>query len=223
MTLNIGQGGIGTFAPNTRYSQPVTYIKITNPTALPVSLSEAKTQLSMSTEDTSYDDYLTLLINVAKEIFENYTSRTLITTQYLTYRTNLVESYELERSRLISLDQFQYLNTDNGWVDFDSSSYYVTDEDGYSRIIVNFTEFPRDKIDQFQSIQITFTAGYGTDESAIPYDIRLALLQHVAQLFANRGDCSCDVNSKAFPQTAGFIYNKYRISALYGGIMRGSF
>lgn len=229
MFLNYGgTGNVGVPTPNRRQSQPFTYIAQTTPSTLPVTLEEAKQQLNILTTDTTHDASLTLMIEAARDAFQKYTNRILINTQFLTYFDYFVQVFELRRSKLVSIETFQYLNTSLDWTDFDSSIYYVTDEEGYSRIIIDDpTTFPSDKADRVQSVKVVFTAGYGESETDIPTEIRLALLTHVAYLFNDRGDCSCDEGSmsswmSSLPTTVRRVYNNYRISQLYGSSYRGA-
>jgi len=220
MTFLYGQGnGIPLVTPNVRFTQPITYEKISLPLELPVSLELVKEQLVIDSSDTSQDSFLTLMIESARDYFEEFTGRILINTEFETYRTYFTSSYELRRSKLVSLNSFQYLNTEGVWDDIDSSIYYITKESTYSRIITNdISLFPDDKADNLQSVKITFTAGYGLTDVSIPSDIKIGLLNHIAQLYANRGDCStCDTStSAALPANARSIYNKYRILSFYG-------
>ena len=216
-------GNIGGETPNRRFSQPDTYVVLTPPASLPITLEQAKEQLNIVITDISFDAILTLYIEAVRTYFESLTGRILINTQFRTFFTNLVQSYELRRSKLVSLDSFQYLDLDDVFVDFNSNVFYTTDEADYSRIILERREnFPNDKKDQFQSIRADFTSGFGIDDTFIPSDIKIALLNHVANMFANRGDCSCTAKTM-LPLNAKLTYNQYKVMSLYGGTYRGSF
>ncbi len=220
-------GGSPTTLPNQRLSQDGTYKVILAPTTLPLTIDEVKQQLNMALTDLTFDSYITLLIETVRDFFEGYTNRILINTGFLAYFTGLVMSYELERSALVSLDSFVYLNVDDIFVEFDDTTYYLTDETDYSRILFRErSQLPTDKKDEFQSININFTAGYGPTAATIPTDIKLAMLNHITLLFANRGDCSCAATGNAFdqlPATTRMIYGKYQRVTLYGDGYRGAF
>jgi len=205
--------------PNRRFTQPVTYNQLTFPTELPVSLDLVKQQLRIT--DTSEDEFLTLLVNAAREFFQTMTGRILITTEFETFRSFFEQSIELRRSKLVDLIAFQYLDIEDILITM-PDIFYVNKEAVYSRIIIpDISLFPNDKADNIQSVRVDFTAGFGTTSDDIPFDIQMALLNHVAQMYANRGDCStCDASS-ALPANATLIYNKYKIVSLYGGSYRG--
>jgi len=182
-----GYNSYGVPYPNARDTQPATYEIITSPAILPISLSYVKEQLRLDTDDTSEDDYLTSLIAAVRDHFESFTNRTLINTQYRTFRSVFFEAFELRKSKLKSLDSFQYL-VNGSFEDVDNSIYYNTIENDYSRIIFqDYLSIPLDKDDKFQSIRIDFTVGYGDSQDEINYDICQALVQEINYLYANSG------------------------------------
>jgi len=209
--------------PNVRDSQPETYTVITTPTTTPITLDQVKEQLRLDTSDTSEDTYLTTLIEASRDCFESFTGRILIDTQFRTFFNLFRQSFELRKSKLESLDAFEY-SVDSTFIAVESSIYYATQESIYSRIIISEEDsIPTDKDDSFQSIRVDFTAGYGTSEDDIPSDIQMGLLQQVTDLYANRGDCSsCDCsNMGGWPAYSAMIYRKYKIKSLYGASFRG--
>lgn len=184
------------------------------PANLAVTLEEVKTHLRLDPSDTSQDSYLTLLIVAASQCFEAYTRRILITTQFQTLQNYLLPSLELYRSPFQSLTSFKY-TVSGSLVDIDSSLYYIYLKPEYARILLkDGEEYPINGDDILQGIEIKFKVGYGDDESAIPIDIKLGLLNHIATLYENRGDCDQASIMKALPNTARFIYDKYRIIGL---------
>ncbi len=205
--------------PNKRFTQVTTYNQLSFPTELPVSLELVKEQLRIT--NTSDDTFLTLLINSVREFFQSKTGRILITTEFETFWSFFTQAFEIRRSKLVELLDFQYLNVDDVLVDM-PDIFYTNKESEYSRLIVRDVGlFPNDKADNIQSVRANFTAGFGVTSVSIPADIQMALMNHVAQLYTNRGDCStCEVSS-AVPANAQLIYNKYTIVSLYGGSYRG--
>ncbi|MCK5017304.1 MAG: hypothetical protein KAS32_09540 [Candidatus Peribacteraceae bacterium] len=181
---------------------------------LAVTLDEAKEFLRA---DPPSDAELTLLILAAQQCFEAYTRNTLLTTQYKLLHDYLLPSIEMHKTPFQSLTTFKY--TVNGsLIDIDSALYYVYLKPDYSKILVKDGEsYPQDGDDILQGIEIKFKAGIADDESGVPADIKLALLNHVAFLYENHGDCdNIDEVSilAALPKTSRLIYNKYRILKL---------
>ena len=90
--------------PNYRLTQPITYTALTFPTELAVPLDYVKEHIRVT--DTSEDSYITSLIKTAMQMFESYTGRILINTQFETFRSFFSNSIELRRSKLQTLDIF---------------------------------------------------------------------------------------------------------------------
>ena len=195
------------------YQSYFTYLVITPPVELPVSLADVKEHLRLDQTDTSQDDYLTFLIQAAGDFCEEYTSRTLINTGFRTFRNFFAGSIELRRSPFVQLDAFEY-SVDGTFTAVDSAVYYTTQEIDFSKIILkNNSNYPSDGDEILQLVRIDFTAGYGDDSSSIPQKLRLAILNHIAALYENRGDCdncSCADVMATLPKTSRIVYNFFR-------------
>jgi len=190
------------------------YQVITAPTVLPVSLAEVKEHLRLDPDDDTQDDYLTFLIQTATEFAEERLKRVLINTKFRTYRDWFECCILLRRSKLQTLDLFEYL-VDGTFTTVDSDLYYTTDESDYSKIVLkNESCYPTDKDDQLQSIKIEFTAGYGSTAASVPPKIKMALLNHIAALYENRGDCDNASISATLPATSKNIYDMMMIRDL---------
>jgi len=197
-------------------------------TNLPIALDDIKAHLKILSSDTSQDAYLTLLSKAVGTFAEKYTRRTLLTTTFQVYRDSFDSIIKLRRSRLISVDSFEY-SVGYVYQAVSSSLYYVTDENDFSKIILKTdSEYPDDLDDRIQGIKIVFKAGYGATYTSIPADLYLALLNHVATVYENRGDCDSTLNqemafkfdtdnvTKSLPTVSRAVYNLYRIEDLQG-------
>lgn len=206
--------------PLTAASSQYFYEVLTPPAILPVTLSQIKTHIIYA--DPSYtgeDDYLTLLAKSATLKAEEYTGRTLINTQFVTYRNNFLQGFfTLLRSRFQSLTSIQYLS-DNTYQTVDPSIYYINKNPDYSSILPAPDKYWPTNIDnKLSSIKITFTAGYGSLADDVPSDIKIAILNHVAFLYENRGDCSCSPDLTSLPATSRAVYDLYRIRNINGNL-----
>lgn len=192
---------------------PDEYNLTTGAAALPLTLAEVKAQLYLTVSDTSQDDYLTLLINAVTSFAEKYTSRDLINKTYTTYLNCFPDFYlsppigiELRKSKLQSITSISYY-IDNVLTVWSSSKYYATVQNDFSSVyLVNGESWPSVDV-RAQAVKIIFVAGYGAAGSSVPADFKLALLQHIGQLFENRGDCP----DAHLPENAKIIYDQYRI------------
>lgn len=197
------------------------YIVIAEPVNLAVSLDEVKEHLRLDPSDTSQDAYLTLLIRAATRIAELYTKRTFINTTFRTYRDFFESCIKLRRSKFQSLQAYKY-SVDDVLTDIDTGLFYTTNETDFSKIILKQDqEYPDDIDKKLDAILIDFVAGYGADSSDIPYDLRLALLNHIAMLYENRGDCDQNMSDqfleKNLPSASRLVYTQNRLMDLHDG------
>ena len=184
-----------------------TYDITVPPANLPLSLALVKEHLRLDAADTSQDTYLTLLINAATEYCQNVTGLTLIDTTFQTFRDGFYSGICLERTPFSSLVSVERL-VDNVWTAVSTDVYYVSDEFPYAKVLTQDNQcWPDDEDGIRQSVRATFVAGYGADDTSVPSDIKIALLNHIAALYENRGDCAEDM----IPQTTKTIYGNNKI------------
>lgn len=183
--------------------------EVTTPAAeLPVSLAEMKAFLRITAS--GEDDLITAMIESATDFGELYTKRDFVSKTYLTYRDHFTYEIELRRSKLQSVESVKYL-VDDVLTTVASTVYYNTSESDFSRIaLVDGQSWPTDGDFRLQAIQISFIAGYGA-ASDVPDDIKTAIMNHVAQMYSNRGDCGDGACSANLPLQSKLIYNKRRI------------
>lgn len=195
--------------------------KVITPAAnLAISLANVKDHLRLDPSDSSQDSYLTILIKSAINFGENYTKRTFINTTFLTYLSDFCDCIELRRSKVSSVSFIKYLKNSVLTL-VDSTLYYLTDEIGFSHILlVDQKTYPTDVDVNAQAVQIQFVAGYGADDTYIPDEIKLALLNHISAMYENRGDASSDSSSATkmyLPQLSKEIYDQFRIEDIGHG------
>lgn len=198
--------------PNVKYKRAFTYNVTTEPVNLPVSLETVKDYLKLS--GSAEDDILTMFIEAARDFAEQYTGRTLINTTYTTFRDDFNDDLTLRRSKLQSLISFEYL-VDGSFTAVNASLYGVTDDKDYSSIYEkDDQDFPDLDANIPDAVKIVFVAGYGATSADVPSALKLALLAHIAFMYANRGDCSGDCSTdggSSLPASVRNMYNKYRI------------
>lgn len=203
------------------------YEKISGSVLIPISFYDAiKNYLKIDPSVTVDDDLIISMTATAIEFIERYTSRTIFTTEFRTWRNEFpcgCNAYiELRRSPFQIVNSFQYIDTDNITQTIDASVYYTTQETDYSKILLNPSQsYPTDKICKLQSIIIEFTAGYGDTVDNIPPELLLAIYQIVAKLYDNRGDCadstsarSCACADMLIKGTLKMLLDPYRIMRL---------
>lgn len=187
------------------------YVVISPPATTPISRSTAKEYLRIT--DTAQDTIIDLMIGAVTEFAEIYTKRDFITRIWETFRNEFEPQFQLRRSPFQSIEGFDYLVNDV-FITVAASLFGVTTENDFPFIFrLPDQDWPDDKDDLPQSIRIQFKSGFGDAETDIPTSLRVALLQHVAKLYENRGDCTLDCKgaSKAAPCTSRAIYDQFRI------------
>ena len=196
------------------------YKLVTGAAALAVSLVEIKAFLKLDASDTSEDAFLTILIESAVDYAEKYTRRDLINKTYITYRDDFEDLTTLRKSKLQSITHIKYYDVANILQTVSSGVYAITDEVDYSDIYRLTTQlWPTGGVyNRPQAVQITFVSGYGAASSNLPSAFRNALMNHIAHLYANRGDCATAEGcaSCGAPSNAMLVYKQYKIRDIIG-------
>ena len=195
-----------------KYKKAFTYNVSTAPAVRPLTLTEVKTHLKIAITDCSQDDYLNLLIDMATDFGEKYTKRTFINTGFTTYRDDFNDSLLLRRSKTSAIASIKYLVSDV-LTTLATSIYDFTDVNDFSEIFLKVDQvFPVDVDAVPQAVEIIFTAGYGAAATDVPADVKFAMLNHIAFLYSNRGDCAGDCSGAgAVPSTVKSLYDKIKI------------
>ncbi len=166
---------------------------VTPPSIEPLSLSETKLYLRVST--TSEDSLITGLITAAREIAESYTKRSFITqTWMLSYDHFVPRKVFLPRGPVQSVTSVNIVHRDSSVQSF--TSYYVS---ALGDVVVF------DAIPLGHEIQVTYQAGYGAAETNVPQPLLTGMLSHIADMYENR---SMSVSLKD-PITA--LYDQYKV------------
>lgn len=176
-------------ADGIKYKKAFTYNVSTAAAAKAITLNEVKSHLKICLTDSAEDDYLNLLIEMATAFGEKYTKRTFINTGFTTFRDDFNDSLLLRRSKVSAIASIKYLIS-GVLTTLSTDVYNFTDVTSFSEIFLKVDQvFPTD-VDQVpQAVEIIFTAGYGVSATDIPADVKFAMLNHIADLYSNRGDC----------------------------------
>ena len=230
MLSNIGFIATGRplITPNERVAEIERYEVLVAPTVYPLTVDEVKEWLKIPAAQTADDVIIQTLIETATTMFQDYTNYILINTTFRKFNDCFAQSMEYTRGPLQSLESFEYL-VEGVWTTV-PTTYQLLNESFYWRIIFSeYQDIPNNKDDgqmPYQTIRTDFVAGLGVESSTIPKDIIIALQNHIAAMYENRGDCTLGDCSgctslpgvPAFTQT---IYNKYRVQTAFGAKYRG--
>lgn len=207
-----------------------TYYELVPPKILPLDVTDLRSHLRLDWIDDNQETYLNLLINTVTRYAEKSMGRRLITSTWRTYRDDFNSEIviELQQNPFQSLVEFKYYNTDGALIDVGlppTSLYFITDDpNGYVQIALQPNKlWAQDVQARLQAVRIDFKVGYGDAKESVPADIRGAMLQHIAFLYANRGDSDVagsmgaggsDVSSSsldAVPNAAKLVYHQNKI------------
>ena len=214
-----------------------TYKVITPPTGLPVSVELFKKHANIT--HSINDDIIAVYLGAATSFAEAFTRRDLITRTYETYRDFFPNSarnegyytlghipgrpsannvgFEIRRSPLQVVTSIEYLNNALASIVVDPSTYYFTKESDYSEVVTkDNASWPSDLAPaRMQSIKIEFNCGIGDTDADIPFEWKLAIMEHAMLMYANRGDCSSvSCGGTGVPSVSRSFYLQNRIENL---------
>ena len=169
---------------------------VTPPAAEPVTLAEAKAHLKVDT--TADDTLITSLVTAARARAEWHTGRAFVTQSWTLWLDAWPESglIEIPLPPLQSVTQVKTYALDDTPSVLGPSVYHVDGASAPARLAGKIDFAPPANLRAVNAVEITFTAGY-VAASAVPWPIKQAILQIVADLYANRGDEADIVSSAA--------------------------
>lgn len=176
------------------------------PATEPLSTAEAKSHLrvDISDDDTLIDSY----VKAARLLVERAVNRQLITA---TYRLKMDDfddpryavdsrSIVIPRAPLQSVSSIQYLDTDGSTQTLASSKYTVYTDSLPGRIVLNQSEvWPAVQQQTWNTVTITFVAGYGNAASDVPETLRSAIRLLVGHFYENREAAVVGMSAKELP------------------------
>lgn len=178
---------------------------------LPIDLNLVKSHLKIPLSSSAEDFYLNTAIRAVTEFVERTTNLNLLTTTYELLMDDFCESIEIKRRPNAQVTTIEYIE-DGSFVTINASNYYVTFSEFFSTIEkVDGFDWPEPD-DRKQAVKITFTTGYGTCFDSVPIDLKQAMLQHIADMYMNRGDCNeCDCE-KGMSAPIKRVYDSYKMT-----------
>lgn len=185
------------------------YNLVSTPRDLALDVDFIKKNVEIAFSDNSEDLYLSQLARGVIAFFEKETGVVLLnsTVELLTNQFRTCCPIVIRRKPNVVITSVEHL-VDGSFVIVDNTIYYLTQSDFWSTLQpFEDQDWPDNTDNRLQAVKVTFTVGYGANLSAIPEDIQIGLLQHIAALFENHGDCDC---GDIVPELTQLIYNRYR-------------
>jgi len=142
------------------------YSVVTEPTEEPLTVAEIKEHLRVSV--TTDDDLIGYYITVARQVVEQRTWRTLVTTTYDYYLQDWPSGdvIDLPRPPLASVTSLKYTDSDGTETTWDSSNYHTDAVSTPGRLVLQYGKsWPTATLQTSNPIVVRFVAGYGTGSS----------------------------------------------------------
>ena len=180
------------------------------PAAEPVSTSEAKTHLRVSSSGD--DTYIDTLVKAARRQVERTTGLSLIT-QTRALRLDEFpcgDHIELPYGPLQSVSSVAYLDADGASQTWSSSNYRADIYSYPPRVSLAYgVSWPTTR-GVTHSVTVTYIAGYGTGGSSVPADIIHAIKLIVGHLYENHEQVSA-VDMEVLPAGVEALLAPYRV------------
>jgi uncharacterized phiE125 gp8 family phage protein len=161
---------------------------ITPPVIEPVTLAEAKAHLKVDTTDD--DALIATLIAAARTRAEWHTGRAFIAQSWTLWLDAWPAdgTVEIPLPPLASVASVTTYARDDTPTVLDAGTYVVDAASQPARLALKCAVPPIANLRRINAVAVAFNAGYGGAESDVPAPIREAILEIVAELYANRGD-----------------------------------
>jgi uncharacterized phiE125 gp8 family phage protein len=167
---------------------------VTPPASEPVTIAEAKAQLSIGASDDSHDTELASMIAAAREEWERDTSIALITRTLEHRLPKFLDAVILSVRPAIAISSVTYVDATGTTQTVASSNYYLdSDEVRFLDTFVAPTTQERS-----EAVKITYTAGYGSDSRACPELDRMAIKLSLANRFEDRDMIAASGERRAY-------------------------
>lgn len=168
------------------------YTKTAETAGLAVTLVDAREFIGLPTGDTSRDTELTAFITAATRAIESYCQMSLLNTTWQAAMPEFGARIALNKRPYTAVTLIEYVQIVTGTITTVAATTYYAVSIGQQMGMVflgDTLSWPDDKAVRHDAVRVTFTTGYGVDDTTIPADIKHALLMTVANMDANRGDC----------------------------------
>jgi uncharacterized phiE125 gp8 family phage protein len=163
----------------------------TPPAAYPVTVAEAKAHLRIEHAlDDTYIETLIKAVTAELDGRQGLLRRALITQtwDYSLPWFPVVRRICVPMPPLQSVTSVKYFDADNVEQTFSSDNYEIIAQDEQGYIALKQSASWPSTYEREAAVTIRFVAGYGADGSAVPANVRAAMLLRIGELYANRGD-----------------------------------
>lgn len=171
---------------------------ITGPVGLPLTVSEAKTHLRITSN--AEDLQVQSLIGAASQFAESFMNRKLLAQTHALYLEEFPSKIQLPFGEIQSVQSIVYYDDSDTEQTLDSADYRLND-------LGEITFLSKLKA---RDIKITFICGYA-DPTKIPLQIKQGILMRVETLYSARGDVEYDTTPKKNVVCSDNLLQPYKV------------
>jgi uncharacterized phiE125 gp8 family phage protein len=181
---------------------------VTAPASEPISLSEAKDHLRVTSTDD--DTYITSLIKVARQHVEVVTSRALITQTWDYFLDSFSDEMEIPKAPLQSVTSIKYIDTDGNTQTLSTSVYTVDADSDPGKVLLAYNQSWPSVRSVNHAVTIRFDAGYGA-ATDVPEPIRQAMLLLIGHYYENRQQVIVGTITASLPMAVDALLAPYKV------------
>jgi uncharacterized phiE125 gp8 family phage protein len=183
-------------------------ILTSTPATEPLALAEAKAHLRVPHADD--DAYISTLIIAARRAVEARTGLALISQGWSMWcdRWPNAATVSLSLAPISAIGDIIVYGEDGTPAIYDPAHYYLDGVSRPGRAVIRQDRLPPMAGRRVNGIEVRFTAGFGASASAVPQDLKQALLLIIAHWFEHRGD------GGSLPLSAAEILSRHRMVRL---------
>lgn len=185
-------------------------VLVTAPTTEPVTLTEAKSHLRVTTTDE--DTYITSLIGAARSLAESFLNRALLDQTWDWQLSGFRACLEVPHAPLQSVSYIKYVDGTGVLRTLDPAEYTVADAlstTGPGRIVPAYGKSWPAVRGMPNDVTVRFLAGYGAAASSVPQPIKWAVLLILAELYARRESALVGAVINSVPYSAEALMLPY--------------
>lgn len=179
--------------------------KITDATVEPFTLAEAKLHLKVETAITEDDSLITALIKAVRLACEGQCRRTLLQTTWELAQDKFSTALMLEHPRIIGVDSIKYIDANGVEQTLDPQDYLVDKDSEPGWVVPAYDKRWPDTRCQLNAVRVRYRAGYGTEASAVPEDLKVWMKLHLAHYYKNREASISGTTVTPLPFASGLL------------------
>ncbi|CAB4163391.1 Phage conserved hypothetical protein [uncultured Caudovirales phage] len=153
--------------------------RITAPTALAVSLADAKVALRLN--GSALDSIVDAWVRAITEHAEHLTGRAIMQQTWQALCESFDDLGRIPRLPLVSISSVKYYDLTNTLQTLDPSNYSLYTTEHFATIRT-FGAFP-DTYERADAVIVEYVAGYGTSDTATPSSIKAYILAKLVEVF----------------------------------------